>query len=267
MSIRKKLGDWKCQLKEKGGFVVNARNALESWKYRRRECGAGEETLWAEVFNSTISNSSWLKNTSFSPGRWAVGYPYLYVLYRILNEWKPQEILDIGLGQSTKMIAQYAAANEQVRHLVVEHDPQWIRFFSEANPLPPNVRIVNLELEQRTLAGCEAPHKPLWQYRDFMAGLERDGKCPRFQLISVDGPFGSKSCFSRGDILALIPRGLAESFVIMVDACERYGEIGTVKLIGRRLEQSGIDYVTGEYIGAKRVAVLASKDLRFLTTL
>ncbi len=267
MSIRNKLGDWKRQQKGKGGLVVNTRNALKSWKYRRVECSVGAETLWAEVFNSTIANSRWLKNTSFSPGRWAVGYPYLYVLYRILNEWKPQEILDIGLGQSTKMIAQYAATNEQVHHLVVEHDPQWIQFFSEANPLPPNVCVVNLELEQRRLAGCEAPHKPLWQYRDFMAGLERDGKCPRFQLISVDGPFGSKSCFSRGDILALIPQGLAESFVIMVDDCERYGEIGTVQLIERRLGQNGIPYAKGDYIGAKRVVTLASKDLQFLTTL
>ncbi len=41
------------------------------------------KTMWAEIYNDTTEGSDWLTDTSFSPGRWAVGYQYLYVLYRI----------------------------------------------------------------------------------------------------------------------------------------------------------------------------------------
>lgn len=63
------------------------------------------ENVWANIFNNTISNSPWLKDKSFSPGRWGVGYAYLYVMYRVLNEIRPRRILELGLGQSTRMIA------------------------------------------------------------------------------------------------------------------------------------------------------------------
>ena len=72
------------------------------------------EAVWAQIFNNTISESLWLKDKTFSPGRWAVGYPYLYVMYRVLNETRPKRILELGLGQSTRMIAQYAAAFQAV---------------------------------------------------------------------------------------------------------------------------------------------------------
>ena len=78
--------------------------------------------IWAEIFNNVISNSSWLTNKSFSAGRWAVGYQYLYVVYRILNEVRPKNILELGLGQSTRLFGQYAASDVEVQHIVVEHD-------------------------------------------------------------------------------------------------------------------------------------------------
>ncbi len=88
------------------------------------------ETVWAEIFNNVISDSRWLNNKAFSAGRWAVGYQYLYVMYRVLNEIRPKNILELGLGQSTRMIGQYAMAHEDVMHFVVEHDPEWIDFFT-----------------------------------------------------------------------------------------------------------------------------------------
>ena len=89
------------------------------------------EAVWAEIFNNTVTNSEWLKDKTFSPGRWAVGYPYLYVMYRVLDVVRPKAILELGLGQSTKMIAQYSMANTDVKHYVVERDLNWVAFFSK----------------------------------------------------------------------------------------------------------------------------------------
>ena len=100
------------------------------------------EIVWAEVFNNTIRHSEWMQHINFSPGRWAVGYPFLYVLYRVLNEARPKRILDLGLGQSSRMIAQYAAASENIEHIIVEHDPEWINFFQNDFSLSANSRIV-----------------------------------------------------------------------------------------------------------------------------
>ena len=49
------------------------------------DAGCAREILWAQIFNNTISSSAWLKDASFSPGRAAVGYPFLYACYRILD--------------------------------------------------------------------------------------------------------------------------------------------------------------------------------------
>ena len=63
-----------------------------------------EEIHKAEIFSSTIADSEWLKFKSFSPGGWAADYGLLYTLYRVLNGMRPQNVLEFGLGQSSKMI-------------------------------------------------------------------------------------------------------------------------------------------------------------------
>jgi ribosomal protein RSM22 (predicted rRNA methylase) len=123
-------------------------NAIERVRWQSMESTRyASEAVWAETFNNTIAGSTWLKNTAFAPGRWAAGYPVLYVMYRVLNEVRPKRILELGLGQSTRMIAQYAASHEGVEHFVVEHDPDWIAFFQNDFELSPRSQIVQLDRE------------------------------------------------------------------------------------------------------------------------
>jgi len=78
------------------------------------------EILWANIFHDSIFESEWLIHKNFAPGRWAVGYQFLFVLYSVLSKAEPKSILELGLGQSTHMITQYAAANPDVQHIVTE---------------------------------------------------------------------------------------------------------------------------------------------------
>lgn len=81
--------------------------AINSSKDILREIrNINKEILCAEIFNNTVSGSEWLKDKSFSPGRWALGYQYLYAVYRILSTVKPKKILELALGQSTKLLSQ-----------------------------------------------------------------------------------------------------------------------------------------------------------------
>ena len=218
------------------------------------------EAVWAQIFNNTISESLWLKDKTFSPGRWAVGYPYLYVMYRVLNETRPKRILELGLGQSTRMIAQYAAAFQDVEHIVVEHDPEWVEFFCNDFPLPKNTKVVMLEREM-------APYKDAEAVRVFK-GFKETFQGQKFDFISVDAPLGGDmKQYARIDVLNLIPDGLGENFVIMVDDCNRIGENNTVKEIENKLIELNIPISVGKYCGRKDCSLVCVKKFTFLTTM
>lgn len=219
-----------------------------------------EDLVWTSVFNSSIASCNWLRDKSFSPGRWAVGYPFLYVLFRVLNDGKPTSILETGLGQSTRMISQYAAAHAGTTHTVVEHDEAWARFFAKSFVLPENTRIVPLELT-KVRYGDDAE---VVAYKDF----SKTFRGRKFDFISIDGPFGFMAkIYARADILPLIPECLNESFVILIDDYNRKGERATVAELTRILRERGIEFCEATYSGMKQLHIIASPDKKFLCSL
>jgi len=218
------------------------------------------EILWAEIFNNTITNSSWLKNREFSPGRWAAGYAYLYVMYRVLNEFRPKRILEMGLGQTTRMIAQYASANPNVVHYIVEHDKDWIEFFKNDFSLPENSTIVQLDRQM-------IPFKEAEAVRTFI-GFEDKFKDQQFDFISIDAPLGSDMKeYARIDILGLLPKCLAPSFVIMMDDYDRPGEQSTGGELECILKENQVEFKKGIYRSQKDLILWCSPDNVFLTSM
>lgn len=218
------------------------------------------EAVWAETFNNAISGSAWLKNTAFSPGRWALGYPALYVMYRVLNEARPQRILELGLGQSTRMIAQYAAAHEGVEHIVVEHDAEWIAFFQNDFALSERTRILQLDREMVPYKNAEAV-RVFKGFREALAGK-------KFDFIFIDAPLGGDmKQYARIDVLGLLPECLGENFVIMIDDAERSGEMRTISEMQRCLEKAEIPCKRGRYSGKKDCVLICAKQNSFLATM
>ena len=218
------------------------------------------ETVWAEIFNNVVSDTSWLKNTAFSAGRWAVGYQYLYVMYRVLNEIHPRHILELGLGQSTRMIGQYVASQADAEHFVVEHDLEWIDFFSRDFTLCNRSKIVKLDREM-------IPFREAEVVRVFR-GFEEQFKGQKFDFISIDAPFGGDmKQYARIDVLKMLPDCLADSFIIMIDDTERSGETNTVNAMKEQLKQSDIAFATGKYSGSKDCTVICSVDLKFVCSM
>lgn len=222
--------------------------------------GKASEGVWAEVFNNTITDSTWLKSQSFSPGRWALGYQALYVLYRILNGIKPKCILELGLGQSTNMITQYVVSNDDVIHYVVEHDPEWIRFYQEEYPLAERTQIVQLDREFIPFKEADAV-RVFKDFHDTFSGKQYD-------LIVVDAPLGGDmKDYARIDILSLIPDCLCENFVILIDDTQRPGESKTINEIISILNDAQIAHVVGNYYSEKSCKVICSGKYSFLATL
>lgn len=218
------------------------------------------EAVWAQIFNNTITNSTWLKDKTFSPGRWAVGYPYLYVMYRVLDEARPKHILELGLGQSTRMIAQYAAAFGDVEHIVVEHDQDWIDFFCKDLHMSDRTKIVRLDLEMQ-------PYKEAEAVRVYK-GFHEKFKDNKFDFISIDAPLGSDmKLYSRIDLLNILPQCLLNSFVILIDDFDRIGEQRMKAEVCKILDESNIAYRTGQIAGAKKGAIIAAQSLNFFCSM
>lgn len=218
------------------------------------------ESVWAHIFKDASHNSHWLKDKTFYPGRWAIGYPAMYVLYRVLNEAKPKSILELGLGQSTRMIAQYAKAIPNVHHTVVENNPSWIDFFSADFPLSDATRILKLDWVMK-------PYKEVEKVRVF-DHFKETFTGNKFDLIFIDAPLGGDmKVYSRIDILSILPECLEEDFVIILDDYNRSGEKGTIKEILTCFDANKIAYKAHAYAGEKTIYLICSASLGWFASM
>jgi len=215
-----------------------------------------EEILYAQRFNNTIMDSDWLRYRSFSPGRWAVDYSFLFVLFKILNSMRPTNVIEFGLGQSSKMIHQYASYYQKDA-ITIEHDKDWVDFFQKDKQGDYHVKIKLMDLEMINYKGIET--------RTY-AEIEEYCNGNKYDLIVVDGPFGSEH-YSRPQIINLAKDNLAKSFCVIIDDTHRIGEKETISDLFNVLDNQKIDYCHKTYRSIKSFTVVCSKDLRFLTSL
>lgn len=223
------------------------------------------EIYWAEVYHDTIIGSEWLSDKKISPAgprSWAVGYNFLYALYRVLDEMKPTCILELGLGQSSKLTAQFADYYG-ASHYIIEHDKDWVEFFLHGwNKFSERTKIMITPLVQDNLNGAK-----YLAYDGFDKIIHGIGHT--FDLVLIDGPFGGDEGASRRDMIPYIPKCLADDFIIIIDDCGRDGEKNLIREIRHILDQSGIDHVYGRYKSgsACHVGLICSQRLRFFASM
>lgn len=240
-------------------YKVNL-DLAEIRKLQNKVYGVAQENNWAFVFNNTITQSDWLVDKTFSLGRWAIGYQCAYVIYRVLHQVEPKEILELGLGQSTKLISQYSNYYKDVHHTVVESDPQWIQFFDANYSFHKNMEILQCPYTFEDFQG----HTGIRVFE----GLDQKINGRKFDLIVIDAPLGGDmNEMSRIDILKNIPQCLAESFVIVFDDINRSADNNTFRAIQKVLNDSGIAYAVGSYRGQKIAGVIVSDDLKFICSM
>jgi predicted O-methyltransferase YrrM len=232
-------------------------NIISKILFPRRHEQYLRELLKSQIFHDTIVDSEWLKKKNFSPVGWAVDYGVLYTLFRVLDEMEPATILEFGLGQSSKMIYQYAAYFQNTKATTIEHDPKWIEFFTKQihNSYPTNIQLTDIqEIEYKG-------HKTI-VYKD----LEEKLGTTKFDLILVDAPYGSDH-YSRFQIVDIVPEHLNSSFCIIIDDYNRQGEKETAGELMKKLDAHNIKFEKAVYYGMKNHILICSENLKFLTTL
>lgn len=215
------------------------------------------EIYYANLFNSVISGSRWLKDQSFAPGRWAVDFAFLYTLFRILNEVKPKKIVEFGLGQTTRMISQYCDFSS-AKAYTFEDNLNWVNFFLQSFTLSEKCELCLADLYESNYNGYDVIN--------FKCDIaEKTGK--DIELILLDGPQGSPR-YSRIQILTLLPDHIKqENFCILIDDYQRIGEQDTAKEVIDLLKERNIKYLTKNYKGQKEHLIICSQNNNFLTSI
>lgn len=217
-----------------------------------------KELEWAHIYHDSIRGKKAIEELGLNVGRWAGNYCFFYVLNRILSDYKPVSILEMGLGESTKFISTYLDNYlPNSHHLVVEQSQEWLDIFNNRFKLANNTKLIVCPLIKKEINGYETN-----SYEGFDVKINQS-----FDLYIVDGPFGSLR-YSRYDILSLVKRfNMNNEFIILLDDTARQGEIDTLNDIVLELNKRNISNHLVHYSGNKRVSVICSDKYKFTLTL
>lgn len=223
-----------------------------------------KELQYAFVFDDTIKDSEWLNKNSFSLINAAANYSFAYSLYRILNDAKPKNILELGLGQTTKLTTQYVNHFKDSTLTVVEGDAEWIELFSKQLDISENTEILNLDLENFNYQDEETI-----RFKGFLEALNDQ----KFDLVIIDGPQGFtldadnndvEFKYSRTNVWQLIPQNLAEDFIIIMDDYNRVGEQNTLNRVKELLTENNIDFFEYNSWAYKTQHALFTEKYRYI---
>ena len=66
-----------------------------------------EELRKGLIFNNLLHHKDWIKDKDIIPAKGSANYSLLYILLVILDKIQPENILEFGFGQTTKLTTQY----------------------------------------------------------------------------------------------------------------------------------------------------------------
>ena len=231
---------------------------LENRKLHKKNNLLLIELDWANVYHDSIRGKDWLQKLTLNIGRWAGNYTFFYILNRILNDYKPKKILELGLGESSKFISSYLD-NYLFKslHLIVEHDNLWEDKFKSNFVLSERSEVLICPLEIKNIGGDEV---------NSYKGIENKIN-DKFDLYVVDGPFGSEN-ISRTEIIQLMEKMRAEDeFIIIMDDYQRIGEQNTVKILLKLFKTKNIKVYQNSYFGRKTVNVIGTEKYKYIKSL
>ena len=214
------------------------------------------ELIWANIFHDTIKDKDWLMGLSISPGRWAGGYSMLYIIVRVLTDYRPNKIIEFGLGESSKIISAFIENHlKSSIHDILEQDENWIKIFNIKHSLSERSDIKNFPLIQKEVNGFKV---------NSYSGIEKI--IEKYDLYIVDGPFGSPR-YSRFDIFRLTEKmENNDEFIILIDDYNRPGEKDTVLELMNHFKKKNITVYTSIYAGEKAQFIIATEKYRFITS-
>jgi hypothetical protein len=201
-----------------------------------------------------LSDLGWNVPSFFMDG--ASGSPSLQLLnLKVLLFCNPRSVLELGSGQTTKVLSCFADANPAASVVSLEQNAEW------HSRLAPDIKhdYRLLPITDRLVANDASSTSVTAQWYADDPVLKR-----RYDYILVDGPDDGASNPGRVGIINYLPDLLSEEFIIVFDDAERPGESRTVSLVETILEKSHIPFRSFQKCGIKTQAVICSPRFGFL---
>lgn len=218
------------------------------------------EIINALEFHTAINGKSWIKEIGFNLTEWSADYKLLTYLFRILNDFKPQNILEFGMGETTKMLSAYVTKyNREAKAYTVEHDDNWIKFFAAETNNLDSINVIKTAMVKAPIKGTETNY-----YENLISQISSYGK---FELVVIDGPIGSEA-YSRYNACDLVESDLlADKFVMLFDDAHRAGEKQTINDLELLLNKKEIKYSTLLIPSSEKdICLIFSEDYKFLAS-
>ncbi len=186
------------------------------------------------------------------------------LLLKCLTFTRPRTILELGAGQSTKILAAYVTAQGGRCMVTLEQDARWAaEVESRLGEVGATVdcRVRPLEPVTLTGPGFATREDVVWY-----SGCE-DLSDRAFELILVDGPdhgvVGGVR-YSRAGLLRYMPSILAQRWIVIFDDAERHGERMTARSFQEILKAHGVPFARFDVRGEKTQLVFCSPEFSFL---
>lgn len=235
-------------IRENSRLIAEVNQRIMSLQY------SNSELLFAQYFRDSIQGSSWIYDKSFSAYGGAANYSLLYKLFKIYDIIGPMNVLEFGLGQTTKMSSQYALANKKSSILVIDDDKEWVDIYRKQTSIPDNMKLVVLGLQDFKYKSTNL------QKNSEYAKLNSVIDDIKFNLIIVDGPVGWDKDYPRTNVISLVD-SLADDWIVVFDDAERPGERRTIDLFRERLDVANMRYSEFEVRGGKAQYYFCSPGL------
>ncbi len=216
------------------------------------------EIEWAHIYHDSIRGKFWLENLSLNIGRWAGNYAFFYVLNRVLSDYKPKSILELGLGESSKFVSEFLNHDlKDSKHTIIEQDENWKESFTSNFNLCERSKIIVCKMEKVLVKGYHV---------NMYKGLEKNLN-EHYDLYIIDGPHGS-SRFSRFNIVEIINnKSTINDLIIIIDDFNRQGEKDTANELLKIFEKKKIRVFSAVYHGNKSLLVIATEKYKYLASL
>lgn len=214
-----------------------------------------QEQIWAHKFHDSIRGLKGVNEVSYFIGNWAGNYTFFYLLSRLMQEFRFERILELGLGESSKFITTFLNTQhtpDHVKHDVFEQNEAFAQHFKSKSELCKNTHIHIIDLIEEDILG----------YTNKVFNLNNVA-INDYDFYVIDGPIGSPR-YSRFDVMKLVKHKVPGSeFVILFDDVNREGEMDTLKYLMGWFNQQNIEADYHIYSGEKSVAVLTTPKYKW----
>ncbi|NHJ05317.1 MAG: hypothetical protein EAX90_10865 [Candidatus Heimdallarchaeota archaeon] len=208
------------------------------------------EIKYLRKFRKLLKQLNW-EDLVIKTGGYAANGSFIYLLLKILNEKHPDKILELGSGETTKLIYRYISENENTEALVLEDNSEWYK------KLIGNFKSKRFNYTQSLLKELTVAERICkWYSYDF----SNEKNNSKYNLILIDGPLGTLR-YSRLGIIKFLPNILdRNNFIIIFDDTSRKGEQDTIGILKNVFVKEKIEFISVEIYGYKKQTCLASKN-------